>query len=368
MKYDAVFIGAGISSLYANYLFLKKHPHAKTIILEKSNHIGGRIAWDNFNGVEIATGAGVGRYNKDKLLLELLQEFDISYHVSETRGISSVEAVIKKLNDSRALIKHGGADTFRSFGIRVLGAYEYKRFVKDIGYSDFENFEADTALKHYGFEDMYEKHKIFQFSWKNLINHLKRGMHIKKNTSVIKIKNGLVTAKDVGGSLQIYDASHIFVGVTINCLRKLFPGIYPGIHSQHFIRIYVELNKHLPYLTHYTICDNILQKVIPIKDKLYMIYADNKNADALRPLSRKELSVLLQTEFKDTEIQIIEKRKYYWKEGTHYHSEALVGGRPEPGVTLPDNITIIGELLSKNQGWCGPVLQNITYLSKEQRF
>jgi hypothetical protein len=112
----------------------------------------------------------------------------------------------------------------------------------------------------------------------------------------------------------------------------------------------------------------MLQKVIPIKDKLYMIYADNKNADALRPLSRKELSELLQTEFKDTEIQIIEKRKYYWKEGTHYHSKALVGGRPELGVVLPDNITIIGELISKNQGWCGPVLQNITYLSKEQQF
>jgi len=366
MKYDAVFIGAGISSLYANYLFLKKHPHAKTIILEKSNHIGGRIAWDNFNGVEIATGAGVGRYNKDKLLLELLQEFDISYHISETRGIPSAETVIKQLEKEQDKIKHG--DTFKSFGIRVLGAYAYKRFIKEIGYSDFENFEPATALKHYGFEDMYEKHKIFQFSWKNLITHLKRGMHIKKNTAVIKIKNGLVTAKYLGVSLHIYDAAHIYVGVTINCLRKLFPGIYPGIHSQHFIRIYVELNKQLP-IQYYTICDNILQKVIPIKDKLYMIYADNKNADALRPLSIKELSGLLQTEFKDPEIQIIEKRKYYWKEGTHYHSEALSGaGAPEPGVVLPDNITIIGELISKNQGWCGPVLQNITYLSKEPRF
>jgi ADP-dependent phosphofructokinase/glucokinase len=49
-----------------------------------------------------------------------------------------------------------------------------------------------------------------------------------------------------------------------------------------------------------------------------MIYADNKNADALRPLSRKELSELLQNEFKDTEIQIIEKTQKQLKKFLNY--------------------------------------------------
>ena len=178
MKYDAIFVGSGISSLYANFLFLKKHPHCKTVVFEKSDHIGGRISWDDFNGIEIATGAGIGRYNKDKVLLELVQKFGISYRIFETRGIPTVKATIKTLAANVKSIIVG--DTFRSFGIRVLGMHAYERFVKETGYSDFERFEPTIALKDYGFDDIYEKQSIFQFSWKKLIAHLKNGMVIKK--------------------------------------------------------------------------------------------------------------------------------------------------------------------------------------------
>ena len=95
-----------------------------------------------------------------------------------------------------------------------------------------------------------------------------------------------------------------------------------------------------------------------------MIYADNNNADILKQLSKKKVATLLRNEFHDPEIQIIEKRNYYWKEGTHYYSEKTI----EPNLELPENTTIIGELVSKNQGWCGPVLQNISNLSKGSNF
>ena len=135
----------------------------------------------------------------------------------------------------------------------------------------------------------------------------------------------------------------------------IFSG-YPSIHSQHFIRIYVQLNKRLQ-IPNYTICDNILQKFISIKDNLYMIYADNKNADVLKKMSKKNIAFLLQTEFKDIGIKVLEKKIYFWSEGTHYYNSSTF---PDPFFSK--NITIIGELISKNQGWCGPVLQNIKEL------
>ncbi len=48
----------------------QKNPNSSFCILEsnKKRYIGGRIGVENFYNVEIVSGAGVGRYKKDKLL------------------------------------------------------------------------------------------------------------------------------------------------------------------------------------------------------------------------------------------------------------------------------------------------------------
>ena len=76
-KYDkknihTIIIGSGISALYYVYRnidILKKETFK---ILEKNNYIGGRTKNEMFHNYSIVCGAGIGRYNKDKLLKKLL--------------------------------------------------------------------------------------------------------------------------------------------------------------------------------------------------------------------------------------------------------------------------------------------------------
>lgn len=66
---DVIIIGAGISGLYAAYQI--KHvssPNTSFLVLEKSNKqwMGGRTGNESFYGVDVVTGAGIGRKNKDR--------------------------------------------------------------------------------------------------------------------------------------------------------------------------------------------------------------------------------------------------------------------------------------------------------------
>ena len=97
-EYDVVFVGAGIANMYCARQYLKKKPDAKIVILEKSQRAGGRIAWSRFCGIEVVKGAGVGRYQKDTLLMSLLKELDVKYKIYHGKQEdNSLANVIKRL-------------------------------------------------------------------------------------------------------------------------------------------------------------------------------------------------------------------------------------------------------------------------------
>ena len=62
---DTIIVGAGIAGLY--YAHINK-TRENCIILEKSSRVGGRVGQVLFNGVKVVTGAGIGRYDKDRFL------------------------------------------------------------------------------------------------------------------------------------------------------------------------------------------------------------------------------------------------------------------------------------------------------------
>jgi monoamine oxidase len=84
--YDIIIIGSGISGLYSAYLIQMFAPHAKILILEKHKKkwLGGRTSNEEFHGVNVVTGAGIGRKNKDYLLIHLLKELKIPFHEFHT--------------------------------------------------------------------------------------------------------------------------------------------------------------------------------------------------------------------------------------------------------------------------------------------
>ena len=80
--YDIIIIGSGIAGLYSAYKIKHMNPALSVLILEKNKKqwIGGRTNNESFYGTDVVTAAGIGRKNKDHLLVHLLKELDIPYN------------------------------------------------------------------------------------------------------------------------------------------------------------------------------------------------------------------------------------------------------------------------------------------------
>jgi monoamine oxidase len=86
-------------------------------------------------------------------------------------------------------------------------------------------------------------------------------------------------------------------------------------------------------------------------------YSDNHRADAVKKASDTDIQRLTGAVFTDSV-------RFYWKRGTHYYRPLAPGYRdrdefirkaqnPEPGVFL------VGECISKNQGWTEGALESV---------
>jgi protoporphyrinogen oxidase len=79
--YDIIIIGSGMAGLFSAYNIKKISQNTSFLILEKykKQWIGGRTSNEMFYGTQIVTGAGVGRKDKDKVLIKLMDEIGLKY-------------------------------------------------------------------------------------------------------------------------------------------------------------------------------------------------------------------------------------------------------------------------------------------------
>jgi len=385
MIYDYIIIGAGIAGLYTAYKILKQNKNAKIIILEKNN-IGGRMNIYNFCGTNVNIGAGVGRKNKDYLLVNLLSELSIKSTVAHftTNYTSNVEKINFKhtYND---LKKNYNKEThkkltFKKYGNLILGKELYKKFVRFMGYSDYENEDAYESIYNYGFEDNVSGFEILYIKWNELLDALcnKIGTNnIKLGFTVIKIEeeDGKYIIKT--NKNKQFIGEKVIIASTINTVKQLLPicSIFNNIKGQPFLRTYAKFDEKSTKIINelingYTIVNGPLKKIIPInKDKgIYMVaYTDNKDAlyfkDNLenKNFFCKELEKTLNL----TNVLKIEAIKsFYWEIGTHYYKPL-----PEKYKSRKEfidkcqnpkkNIFVVGELLSTNQGWTQGALESV---------
>ncbi len=382
MIYDFIIIGAGISGLYCAYNILKNNKNAKIIILEKDK-IGGRMNVYNFHGTNVNIGAGVGRKNKDQLLLNLLKNlnvnfnespFNVNYH--DTVVKINFKTIINKLKNNYNQEKHKNL-TFKKYATEILGKDVYKKFVTYNGYSDYEKEDAYQTIYNYGFDDNIGGNTILYIKWNELLDALCKIIgynNIKENVSVIKIKsNSVITDKNK----EIF-SKNIIIASNIDTVKKLLPQykIYNNIKGQPFLRTYGLFdNKSTEIINKiingYTIVNGPIKKIIPInKEKgIYMIaYTDNKGALYFKNKINdkdffcRELEKTLQLE-KNT-LKLKEIKSFYWNIGTHYYKPL-----PKKFKTREDfinlsqnpnkNIFVIGELISTNQGWSQGALESV---------
>ena len=378
--YDYVIIGGGIAGLYTAYMLCQTRYPIRLVVLEKENQIGGRARNETFYGVKIVTGAGIGRAKKDKLLLSLMYKLRIPvrfYTVKKNYvGFKNID-MMKVLDRLKLEYKKNPVDmSFKKFAIEKIGVKKYNNFILTSGYRDYENENVWNTLFKYGMDDNAKNWKGFSVPW-SLLNH-KLANYI--GNSRIKLKHKVINisgSEDIGFEVKtndkIFRTKKVILASTINTVKKLlknrFHGLLDNIKSQPFIRIYGKFSLESTeiinnYLNSFTIVKGPLQKIIPIdREKgVYMIcYNDNKYSEMLKNRlknslkNRNYLCKLFREalEIKE-ELDLISIKGFYWKEGTHYYKE-----KTKKLIQSDGGITIVGEMISMNQGWVEGALESV---------
>jgi thioredoxin reductase len=399
--YDIIIIGSGMAGLFSAYNIKKISPNSSFLILEKHKKqwIGGRTSNEMFYGTQVVTGAGVGRKEKDKLLIKLMNEIGVKYkqyetaiNYSQTFTPVDIVKIINKLKGEYNKHPELHNKTFKDFFIKTLGEKLYKTFIISAGYTDYENADLYETLYNYGIDDNKSGWTGLHIPWKNMVDKLyhiigKNNFRFSSDVDEIKKikeKPCLFQIKTANGTL--YHCNKVIVATTITGIQKLVPGadkktsLYQQIHGQPFLRLYAKFNKESAeimkkYVTSYTIVPGPLQKIIPIDANkgVYMIaYSDNYYAT----LQKKYLDNTVEN--RDLYCDLIEEslgipkgilkitaiKDYYWPIGTHYY-EPLKGHiktrnefvykaqHPEKGML------VVGEVVSRDQGWTEGALESV---------
>lgn len=405
--YDIIIIGSGLAGLYSAYN-LTKLSTKSFLILEKNpkKWIGGRANNDEYYGTNIVTGAGIGRTHKDKILYDLANELEVptstfTVNPNYSRLIKKVDVkkIIEILQNVYKKYKPDNPNKhliFSKFAKSILGEELYKQFIITLGYTDYENADIYETLYHYGIDDDICCYEGFSLSWKNLVEKLFQAIgpeHFKFNSMVVKITNikenpcmySIETDKGVK-----YYSNKIIIAGTINTIKSLLPNyqIYNQIESQPFLRLYGKFSNNSigimkKYVPGYTVLPGPLQKIIPMDaDKgVYMIgYNDNKNTLVLKNhLANNEKNRELYCRFLEASLgiekntlQLISIKDYWWTVGTHYYKpldtkkystrEEFIkqAQHPQP------NILVVGEVVSRDQGWVKGALQSVKNVLDEK--
>jgi len=395
LNQDIIIIGGGISGLYAAYKIKKQNPSIIVTVLEKQSkkYAGGRTGNHMFRGSSVVTGAGVGRKKKDYLLLELLcdlgiktSEFPSSHHYSS--GIKSKCDVKKTFFEIKRAYHSGIKKTFKEFAISVIGEERYRDFVICSGYSDYENEDAHSTLFNYGFDDNYSDWIAIGIPWDALIQKLISEIGAKNvifGCGVEKIKERSNGEFDVICESHVFSTKKVIVATTIEPILRILPSsvdksIYKQIHGQPFLRTYGQFSEKSKkimekYVPSFTVVSGPLQKLIPMNQEkgIYMIsYADNRCARLIHKYgkntteNREHFCRLIETALglEKAILELTAIEDYYWPIGTHYYeplsSEFKTRNQFIKKAQHPcHNILVVGEMISKNQGWVEGALESV---------
>jgi hypothetical protein len=404
--YDIIIIGSGIAGLYSAYNIKQMSPNTSFMVLEKykKQWIGGRMSNEEFYGTTVVTGAGIGRKEKDHLLVDLLEQMHIKYsefNIDMNYIVDNKVSIGPIVKDLRKEYKRLGnpVTTFKSFAKSYLGAKVYNDFITNVGYTDYENEDVYQTLYKYGMDDNSAGWTGLDIPWKQLIQkmvHTIGSNHVRSSNNVVSItpiQNDKINDK-INSRFELltekgtkYYCGKVIIATTITGIQKLLPQykIYNHIKPQPFLRLYAkfpkasaEIMRHL--VPKYTIVSGPLQKIIPISlDKgVYMIaYSDNNNALLLKDhlentaKNREFFCELLTKTLKlpDNSLQITALLNFYWPVGTHYYTpldHTLRSEFIDKAQHPMQNMLVVGEVVAPNQGWTEGALDSVKKVLTKQ--
>jgi len=371
--FDYCIIGGGPSGLYCASLLEKKYPSCSILILEKENVLGGRTRMDYWHNQWIVTGAGVGRWKQDTILKQLYRpsEYKETQLCPFSFKLVDILGIIKKLSSQYNRLLHSHL-SFKDFFLQYYSDTELKQFCDNVGYTDYLNEHCEMVLYDYNFRESMNGFKFFKIQWNDFIQTLRP----ISSSTIIQTSSKMIgfecvpisSSDDFIFRIQYESTKQQHVKTTIECRKMIWAGhldhfpissVIKSIGSQPFLRYYVYLEKPSEKLSRKCVeyRSDFLQKIIPITDQIYMIsYSDNERANISYLKTPSELEIYL-----DLDVKIIDVKKCYWKKGTHYYKPSI------PNIDLfiqyaqnpKPNIYLIGELISKNQGWTEGALESV---------
>ena len=392
-KYDIIIIGGGISGLYSAYKIQKLCPDKSIIILEKTSFLGGRMGSYKFCNNTVNIGAGIGRKEKDGILIKLLNELKIDYneysidmkysdtiHTNDTNTIypdidvSKTITLLKRKYNKKEFSKY----TFEKYAKHILGASAYKLFVIKLGFSDFEEADAFDVLHYYGLDDNKKGGIGLSIPWSILLKKIseKIGLNKIRFSSEVTTLTPYSEYSIVSTLKTSFLARKVIIASTIDTVCRLLPTlkIYNQVHGQSFLRVYGKFSKPIPELNMYTIVPGPLKKIIPInsKDGIYMIaYSDNEDADFLNKYSKNNAknrdfycNLIQEALGLDVRLELTEIKAFYWKIGTHYYEPLKKEYKNrlefiDKAQHPYKNVLVVGEMIAIHQGWSLGALESV---------
>jgi len=376
--FDYVIVGGGISGLYANYILSKKY---NGLLLEKESYFGGRAHEKLFHGSLIKLGAGVINNNNENIL-KLLKKLKIKPKTFIS-GVNSLLDEEYDMDDAIKKIKQGFNKhkskidnlTVKQFLTKYFGTKFTADFIANCKYHDYLESSVEYFIKYYDIHDMTHRHeKIFYIYWTDLINTLETS-NCKHSYNVDKIKK---LADDTFLINNDINTRKIIMATTLkplNLLNKLIDFKYSDyVGTVPFVRIYTwhKDGYDASKIKGYNIVKNELQKILMITDKILMVsYSDNDNAEywkkilgndkktQIKKVTSKLKELKLNIETAD-DIEIV-----YWNEGIHYYKpfNDLKFSQILKKLSNPaDNIHVIGEIVSRKQGWVEGCIESVNRL------
>lgn len=338
---DVLVIGGGISGLYAAYRLLQQRPSARVFIAEAGDRLGGRahdvLFQTSLGPIEVHTGAAVGRCARDYSLRALCHELGVLGHgclesgrlrhsssrENDTWHQRALQRLWEKAAETLARSHEARARVpFEQFLVSTLGARGARRFMEDLGYTDYMGADALDTLQDYGLEYAFgpAASHVFQVPWNRLVAAL--ATRVKQMSAEIHLQTRVLALSDEagrwvtvalrrgpGGPLLLR-ARAVVAAIPPRELALLFPEhqkLYlRGFVFNEFIRIYAEVRVPCPRtrramsallptgkLVH-TSASNDLQKVLVLKRStddsrvaMLIAYADSDHARRLQ--SAREL-------------------------------------------------------------------------------
>jgi hypothetical protein len=397
--YDVIIIGGGMAGLYAAYRLLKKHKRQISILLlEKEPHLGGRAGTEIFHTVPISIGAGVGRKDKDLLLVDLLRELKIPNHEfqTSTNYPAALQAPAKLLSAQFTYLRSKYRDpaikrqyegkTFGEYAKKMLGQEAYKAFSQCAGYTDYEDTDIRYVLHDYGFDDNTTSWTGISLHWSDMIEGLAKNIgssNIRKNHPVSAIReiDGPHRLEVVSKS-RVFRCNSVILATTVDVVRRLLPmhsDLYSKIHGQHFLRMYGKFTKEssrimTQYVQTQTVVQGPIHKIIPIdqeKGVHMVVYSDNDDALLLnkyRKNTKKNRDIICR--YLEAALAISENTlimtdlcDFYWDIGTHFYEPMNLSVKINDFIKRAQhpspNIFVVGEMISRNQGWVEGALESV---------